>query len=164
VVLRGLVRAARELVCLQTADLTEAMRADRSGGDETVLRVDGGTLAGDWTLSALPTYLPRPSTGPVALEMNRSRRGMACGAPRDGSRSVLDFDQNAGTDDSLKCRGSRRGAGMSMIQVVVGRAKRLAQRMTVTTATLGRRSSLVRRTRNGPRFAGLHGLRKRTRM
>src|SRR5690606_37690619 len=46
-----LARAALESVCYQTADLLAAMRADwpQADGAETVLRVDGGMVASDWT-------------------------------------------------------------------------------------------------------------------
>jgi glycerol kinase len=47
-----LVRAALEAVSYQTRDLLDAMRKDWKGGGETVLRVDGGMVASDWTRCA----------------------------------------------------------------------------------------------------------------
>ncbi|NMJ43035.1 glycerol kinase GlpK [Roseomonas sp. JC162] len=53
-----LCRAALEAVAFQTRDLIEAMRADWPGAaGETVLRVDGGMTASDWTMQALADVL-----------------------------------------------------------------------------------------------------------
>jgi glycerol kinase len=53
-----LCRAALESVAFQTRDLIEAMRADWPGAaGETVLRVDGGMTASDWTMQALADVL-----------------------------------------------------------------------------------------------------------
>ncbi|MBR0660921.1 glycerol kinase GlpK [Neoroseomonas oryzicola] len=53
-----LCRAALESVAFQTRDLVEAMRADWPGAaGETVLRVDGGMTASDWTMQALADVL-----------------------------------------------------------------------------------------------------------
>jgi len=65
-----LARAALEAVAYQTRDLLEAMRgdwADAQGG-ETVLRVDGGMVASDWTLQFLADLLAAPVDRPVILE------------------------------------------------------------------------------------------------
>ncbi|MBC6439090.1 MAG: glycerol kinase GlpK [Rhodospirillales bacterium] len=51
---RELARAALESVAFQTRDLLEAMRTDWRDADAgTVLRVDGGMTASDWTMQAL---------------------------------------------------------------------------------------------------------------
>ncbi len=51
-------RAALEAVAFQTRDLIEAMRADWPAAEgETVLRVDGGMTASDWTMQALADVL-----------------------------------------------------------------------------------------------------------
>ncbi len=53
-----IARAALESVGYQTVDLVNAMRADWSGmGGETVLRVDGGMVASDWTMQFLADIL-----------------------------------------------------------------------------------------------------------
>ena len=65
---RELARAALEAVCLQTLDLIEAMRRDWAGGSETVLRVDGGMVASDWTMQFLADILDAPVDRPVILE------------------------------------------------------------------------------------------------
>ena len=63
-------RAALESVCFQTLDLIEAMRADWSGAGatETVLRVDGGMVASDWTMQRLADILAAPVDRPAMLE------------------------------------------------------------------------------------------------
>jgi glycerol kinase len=65
---RELARAALESVCYQTRDLLEAMRGDWGGAGETVLRVDGGMVASDWTMQCLADMLAAPVDRPVVLE------------------------------------------------------------------------------------------------
>jgi glycerol kinase len=61
-------RAALEAVCFQTRDLLEAMRADWGAARETVLRVDGGMVASDWTMQRLADILNAPVDRPKVLE------------------------------------------------------------------------------------------------
>ena len=63
-----LSRAALEAVCYQTRDLLEAMRADWQGSGNTVLRVDGGMVASDWTMQFLADMLGAPVDRPTVLE------------------------------------------------------------------------------------------------
>ena len=63
-----LARAALQSVAFQTRDLIEAMRADWSASAETVLRVDGGMVASDWTMQFLADMLAAPVDRPVVLE------------------------------------------------------------------------------------------------
>ncbi len=73
-----LARAALESVCFQTLDLLDAMRADcrdtdhggAARGDlaDTVLRVDGGMVASDWTMQRLADILGAPVDRPTILE------------------------------------------------------------------------------------------------
>jgi glycerol kinase len=70
---RELARAALEAVCFQTHDLIRAMREDwaAGGGGETsgtVLRVDGGMAASDWTMQRLADILAAPVDRPVEME------------------------------------------------------------------------------------------------
>jgi glycerol kinase len=62
-----LARAALEAVGYQTRDLLEAMHADWPGAD-TVLRVDGGMTASDWTMQFLADILAAPVDRPVVME------------------------------------------------------------------------------------------------
>jgi glycerol kinase len=64
-----LARAALEAVCFQTEDLLQAMRSDWEGrGADTVLRVDGGMVASDWTMQRLADILAAPVDRPAILE------------------------------------------------------------------------------------------------
>jgi glycerol kinase len=63
-----LCRAALESVAFQTRDLIEAMHADWQGEKETVLRVDGGMVASDWTMQFLADQLGAPVDRPTVLE------------------------------------------------------------------------------------------------
>ena len=62
-----LARAVLESVCFQTVDLIDAMRADWPDGD-TVLRVDGGMTASDFTMQRLADLLGAPVDRPVEKE------------------------------------------------------------------------------------------------
>ena len=62
-------RAALEAVCYQTRDLLDAMHKDwKNGGSDTVLRVDGGMVASDWTMQRLSDLLDAPVDRPTILE------------------------------------------------------------------------------------------------
>ncbi|HZP20109.1 MAG TPA: glycerol kinase GlpK [Bauldia sp.] len=63
-----IVRAALEAVCYQTLDLLDAMRADMGGAGDTVLRVDGGMVASDWTMQFLADILDAPVDRPKVPE------------------------------------------------------------------------------------------------
>jgi glycerol kinase len=63
-----LARAALESVCYQTRDLLEAMQKDWGSAGETVLRVDGGMTASDWTMQCLADILDAPVDRPKVLE------------------------------------------------------------------------------------------------
>ncbi|WP_435231413.1 glycerol kinase GlpK [Pseudopelagicola sp. nBUS_20] len=61
-------RAALESVGFQTRDLLEAMQADFGSRGETVLRVDGGMTANDWTMQFLANIIGAPVDRPEVLE------------------------------------------------------------------------------------------------
>ncbi|MBA4776435.1 glycerol kinase GlpK [Agrobacterium salinitolerans] len=62
-------RAALESVAYQTFDLLDAMRKDWAGDNgKTVLRVDGGMVASDWTMQRLADILAAPVDRPIFLE------------------------------------------------------------------------------------------------
>jgi glycerol kinase len=67
---KEMARAALESVCFQTADLLAAMQADwpAARGAATVLRVDGGMVASDWTMQCLADILDAPVDRPHVLE------------------------------------------------------------------------------------------------
>ncbi|MDQ2633045.1 MAG: glycerol kinase GlpK [Pseudomonadota bacterium] len=62
-------RAALEAVAYQTRDLADAMKKDWKGSrGDTVLRVDGGMVASDWTMQRLADILDAPVDRPEILE------------------------------------------------------------------------------------------------
>ena len=61
-------RAALEAVCYQTKDLLSAMQRDWGQAGETVLRVDGGMVASNWTMQFLADILNAPVDRPKVLE------------------------------------------------------------------------------------------------
>jgi glycerol kinase len=65
-----LAHAALESVCYQTHDLWSAMQADWPDAvkSSTVLRVDGGMTASDWTMQRLADLLNAPVDRPVVQE------------------------------------------------------------------------------------------------
>src|SRR5690606_29012378 len=55
--------------CYQTRDLLDAMHKDwQSDGRQTVLRVDGGMVASDWTMQRLADLLDASVDRPTILE------------------------------------------------------------------------------------------------
>jgi len=62
-----LSKAALESVCFQTRDLLDAMRGDWQSMGETVLRVDGGMVASNYTMQFLADILNAPVDRPVIL-------------------------------------------------------------------------------------------------
>ena len=65
---KEVARAALEAVCYQTRDLLEAMRGDWAAAAKSVLRVDGGMVASDWTMQRLADLLDAPVERPVVQE------------------------------------------------------------------------------------------------
>jgi len=63
-----MARAALESVAFQTRDLIEAMQADWIPPSKTVLRVDGGMSASNWTMQALADQLGAPVDRPQVTE------------------------------------------------------------------------------------------------
>jgi glycerol kinase len=77
---QSLARAALEAVCYQTRDLYEAMHKDwrNANGNDTVLRVDGGMVASDWTMQRLSDLLDAPVDRPTILETTALGVALAC--------------------------------------------------------------------------------------
>lgn len=63
-----IAKAALESVAYQTQDLLEAMRGDWGQAGDTVLRVDGGMTASEWTMQRLADQLGAPIDRPVVTE------------------------------------------------------------------------------------------------
>jgi glycerol kinase len=131
-----LARAALESVCFQTLDLLDAMRADWRGGEGsdassngdgggsgsrntgsggfagTVLRVDGGMVASDWTMQRLADILGAPVDRPSILETTALGAAYLAGLqsglypePKTfAERWALDRRFTAGMDGALRSR------------------------------------------------------------
>jgi glycerol kinase len=65
---KELAKAALEAVCYQTRDLLEAMKKDWPQAGQTILRVDGGMTASDYTMQALADITSAPVDRPKNLE------------------------------------------------------------------------------------------------
>ena len=65
---KELAKAALEAVCYQTRDLLEAMKKDWPHARKTILRVDGGMTASDFTMQALADITNAPVDRPRHLE------------------------------------------------------------------------------------------------
>ncbi|WP_428484399.1 glycerol kinase GlpK [Rhodopila sp.] len=68
---KELARAVLECVAYQTRDLLDAMQADlgaKWSDTDTVIRVDGGMSASDWTMQFLADILATPVDRPTCLE------------------------------------------------------------------------------------------------
>ena len=100
-------RAALESVVFQTHDLLEAMRKDWPGGrGGTVLRVDGGMVASDWTMQRLADILDAPVDRPKILEttalgaawLAASRAGLWPGQQEFARKWALDRKFNSRMD------------------------------------------------------------------
>jgi glycerol kinase len=78
---RELARAALECVAYQTLDLLQAMQADLGAewSGDTVIRVDGGMSASDWTMQFLADILAAPVDRPVGMETTALGAGYLAG-------------------------------------------------------------------------------------
>jgi glycerol kinase len=88
-----LARAALESVAYQTRDLIEAMRADWTASADTVLRVDGGMVASDWTMQFLADMLGAPVDRPVVLETTALGAAYLAGCAADVCPAPAAFAQ-----------------------------------------------------------------------
>ena len=85
-------RAALEAVAYQTRDLLDAMRKDWTGAEaETVLRVDGGMVASDWTMQRLADILDAPVDRPEILETTALGAAWLAGSQAGVWPSETDF-------------------------------------------------------------------------
>ena len=125
----------------QTRDLIEAMRARLAGGGgATVLRVDGGMVASDWT-HAVPRRHPRRarSTGRWCWRRRRSARPISPGCRRGSARRPDEFA------DALAARPPLHPGDAG------GRARRGLCRLAAGGAADPVRGGLGQRKRAGPR-------------
>jgi glycerol kinase len=107
-----LSKAALEAVCYQTRDLLEAMRRDWENMGDTVLRVDGGMVASNYTMQFLADILSAPVDRPVILETTALGAAYLAGLyvgivppPEEiGSKWRLDKQFQPALDESVRAR------------------------------------------------------------
>lgn len=96
-------KAALESVVFQTLDLLEAMRKDWPGGrGGTVLRVDGGMVASDWTMQRLADILDAPVDRPKILETTALGVAWLAGSRAGVWPGRQDFAKNWALDRRFK--------------------------------------------------------------
>ncbi|MEX0954923.1 MAG: glycerol kinase GlpK [Rhizobiaceae bacterium] len=92
-------KAALESVAFQTLDLLEAMKKDwPAGRGETVLRVDGGMVASDWTMQRLADILDAPVDRPKILETTALGAAWLAGSRAGIWPDMKDFARNWALD------------------------------------------------------------------
>ena len=87
-------RAALESVGFQTRDLIEAMQADWGSAGDTVLRVDGGMTASDWTMQFLSDILGAPVDRPKVLESTAMGAAWLAGMQSGLYPNMVEFSDN----------------------------------------------------------------------
>lgn len=101
-----LMRAALEAVGYQTADLLDAMRKDWRGSGETVLRVDGGVAASDWTMQFLADVVDAAVERPASTETTAMGAawlaGFRAGAWPDAETFAQDWALNRRFDPHME--------------------------------------------------------------
>ena len=96
-------RAALESVAFQTRDLLEAMKKDWKGGSaRTVLRVDGGMVASDWTMQRLADILDAPVDRPTVLETTALGAAWLAGSRAGAWPKAKDFSKKWSLDRRFK--------------------------------------------------------------
>jgi glycerol kinase len=96
-------KAALESVAFQTLDLLDAMKKDwPAGRGETVLRVDGGMVASDWTMQRLADILDAPVDRPKILETTALGAAWLAGSRAGVWPGMKDFAKNWALDRRFK--------------------------------------------------------------
>ena len=96
-------KAALESVAFQTRDLLDAMRKDWKGAAaKTVLRVDGGMVASDWTMQRLADILDAPVDRPTVLETTALGAAWLAGSKAGVWPKAKDFARKWALDRRFK--------------------------------------------------------------
>jgi glycerol kinase len=96
-------RAALEAVAYQTRDLLDAMKKDwKTGNGKTVLRVDGGMVASDWTMQRLADILDAPVDRPTILETTALGAAWLAGSKAGVWPKAKDFSKAWALDRRFK--------------------------------------------------------------
>ncbi len=100
--------AALESVAYQTADLLNAMKKDwRGAGEKTILRVDGGMVASDWTMQRLSDILDAPVDRPTILETTALGAAWLAGSKAGVWPSRTGFAKSWALRDGLHLKWTR---------------------------------------------------------
>ena len=98
-------RAALEAVAFQTRDLLDAMKKDwKSAAADTVLRVDGGMVASDWTMQRLADILAAPVDRPEILETTALGAAWLAGSKAGLWPGMSDFSRSWAREHRFKPR------------------------------------------------------------
>jgi glycerol kinase len=95
-----IAKASLESVGYQTRDLLEAMKGDWGGASDTILRVDGGMTASDWTMQSLADIIGAPVDRPWVLETTALGAAWLAGMRAGVYPPAEEFAQNW----ALECR------------------------------------------------------------
>lgn len=99
-----IARATLEAVCYQTHDLLTAMHKDwrSSSSRKTVLRVDGGMVASDWTMQFLADILNAPIDRPHILETTALGAAWLAGSRAGVWPGMKEFSRSWGLEKKFK--------------------------------------------------------------
>ena len=134
-----LAQAALEAVCYQTHDLLEAMKKDWGSAGRTILRVDGGMTASDWTMQRLADILDAPVDRPKVLETTAAGCGLSCRA------SGWSSSRAAGLRQELEASGALhpQNEACDPFGQAGGLARSRAQALVVAVAMRGRADAIA---------------------
>ncbi len=97
-----LAKAALESVCYQTKDLLDAMQADWPQMAQTILRVDGGMAASNWTMQALADILDTPIDRAAITETTALGAAYLAGMHMGFYPSISEFKQGWSLDQRFE--------------------------------------------------------------
>ena len=91
-------RAALESIGFQTLDLVESMKADLPGIEKSVIRVDGGMSASNWTMQFIADMLGSPVDRPKNLETTALGAAWLAGMYVGFYSNISEFSDNWSKD------------------------------------------------------------------
>ncbi|MFV2032241.1 MAG: glycerol kinase GlpK [Gammaproteobacteria bacterium] len=111
-----IVLATLESVCYQTCDLLDAMQRDWGSSGDTVLRVDGGMVASDWTMQRLSDLVNADVDRPKVMETTALGAAWLAGMRTDFYGGMDNFAKSWGLErrfspDMDEATRSRKLAG-----------------------------------------------------
>jgi glycerol kinase len=99
-----LARATLESVCYQTCDLLHAMQLDWGEAGNTILRVDGGMVASDWTMQRLADTVNAEVDRPKVMETTALGAAWLAGMQSGFYGDKDEFAQSWGLDKRFSPR------------------------------------------------------------